>query len=181
MSVESELVNAPVPKLPEFEAENEYPEELVATLPGRPWVEVEYTNPLVSALAPPIEVMFPFAVAVVAVILDAACVVTVGNAAGTVNVFAPDVPPAGLGLKTVIETLVARVRSAAGIVATIVVAEIDVVASDVPFHCGTDELTKLVPVRVSVVFPLPAAVVVGLMLVKVGEGLLVVYVITIIP
>ena len=87
------------------------------------------------------------------------------------NVCAPEVPPPGVGLKTVIDALVATVRSDEGIVAAMLIAVTDVVASAVPFHWGTDELTKLVPVMVTAVLPLPGATSAGLMLEVVGMGL----------
>ena len=70
VSEERDAVKAPVEKLPLS--------VVVAVSPPERLVLVPHAKPLVVGLAPPVAVMLPFAVAVVAVREDADWVVTVG-------------------------------------------------------------------------------------------------------
>jgi hypothetical protein len=78
-------------------------------------------------------------------------------AALIVNVCAPDVPPPGVGLKTVTEAVPAVAMSLAGTAAVNCVALPGVVTNATPFHFTAEVLMKFVPVTVSVK-PAPPAV-----------------------
>ena len=90
----------------------------------------------------------------------------------TVNGCAVDVPPPGPGVTTVMDAAPAVVRSLAGMTAVSCVALTKLVVNAAPLKSATDELTKLVPVSVMVVFGAPTVAEVGLMPVSVGIGLL---------
>ena len=68
-----------------------------------------------------------------------------------------EVPPPGVGLKTVTLEVPALTKSVAGIVALNCVAFINVVARSVPFHRTFDVLLKFMPVTVSGRSALPAS------------------------
>src|SRR5271163_2900430 len=88
-----------------------------------------------------------------------------------VKVTAPDVPPPGVGLKTVTEAVPAVAMSPAGTAAVNCVPLTNVVVSPVPFHCTTETpLTKFVPVTVSVKPAPPAVAEVGKIVASVGAG-----------
>ena len=72
-----------------------------------------------------------------------------------VKVRGAEVPPPGAGVATVIGSVVAVVRSLAGIVAVNCVALTNVVVSAVPLKSAVEPLTKLVPVSVMVVSACP--------------------------
>jgi hypothetical protein len=88
----------------------------------------------------------------------------------TVKVDAPEVPPAGAGLKTVTERLPAVAISVARIAAVMEVALTNVVALATPLKLTTDEETKPVPVIVNVKAAPPAMAVVGAIEVIAGTG-----------
>jgi hypothetical protein len=88
------------------------------------------------------------------------------------NVFAAEVPPPGVGVKTVTEALPVAAISLARIWACRLVLLMKVVVRLLPFQRTTDAVTKLVPVAVSVNAPLPAAAVFGRTELNVGTGLL---------
>jgi hypothetical protein len=83
-----------------------------------------------------------------------------------------DVPPRGVGLKTVTFTLPAADRSFLDIAAVSFVLLTYVVVRSLPFQRTTEVAIKLVPVIVSVKSGAFTAAEVGLMLVIVGTGLL---------
>jgi hypothetical protein len=87
-----------------------------------------------------------------------------------VNVNEFDVPPPGVGFKTVIAAVPELAMSAAVIAAVNCVALTNVVVRALPFHCAVDPLMKLVPVNVSVNAAPPAPVDVGEIDVSVGTG-----------
>jgi hypothetical protein len=74
-----------------------------------------------------------------------------------VNVSAPEVPPAGVGVNTVTEAVPAVAMSLAGTAAVNCVALSGVVTSATPFHFTVEVLMKFVPVTVRVK-PAPPAV-----------------------
>src|SRR2546430_3172566 len=82
-----------------------------------------------------------------AVLGDREVSVGLGFGAVIVNVCGLDVPPPGVGVNTVTEALPAVAMSAVVICAVSCVLLPNVVARWLPFHCTTDELMKLVPVR----------------------------------
>jgi len=84
----------------------------------------------------------------------------------------PEVPPPGAALVTVTERVPLTVRSDAGTVAVRDVPDTKVVETGVPLTLAVDPFTKLVPVRVMVVAPLPAVIEFGLTELNVGTGLL---------
>src|SRR5436189_216603 len=88
----------------------------------------------------------------------------------TVSVCAPDVPPPGVVLKTVMLCVPAAVRSVAGMAAVSSVALTNVVARAVAAQLMTELALKFEPFTVSVKAPSPAVRVVGEMLVVVGTG-----------
>jgi hypothetical protein len=88
-----------------------------------------------------------------------------------VKVCALEVPPPGVGLKTVTLVVPAEAISAARIEAASWVDETYVVVRAVPFHLTTDPEMKLVPLTVSVKAEPPAVAELGLRLVVVGTGL----------
>ena len=90
-----------------------------------------------------------------------------------VNVSPEDVPPPGVGLKTVTVAVPADAMFAAGTIAVTLVAETYVVVRLVPFHLTTDDEMKLLPFTVKVNEALPAAAEVGLKEVAAGTGLLI--------
>jgi hypothetical protein len=92
--------------------------------------------------------------------------------AENVNV-ASDVPPPGVGLKTVTEAVFAMAMSAAGTVAVSEVALTKVVGSAEPFQFTTEVLTKLDPVAVNVKPEPPSFMEVGEIEVRIGAGLLI--------
>ena len=81
-------------------------------------------------------------------------------AALTVNDSPFDVPPPGVGLKTVTVEVPGSEISDAGTVAVNSV-ELTTVASAVPFHCTAEPFTKLVPVTISVNAAPPAVAELG--------------------
>jgi len=91
-----------------------------------------------------------------------------------VNVCALDVPPPGVGLKTVTLAVPAVVMSLAGMEAVSCVGPTYVVVRLPPFHLTTEVPTKFVPFTVRVKVELPANLLVGFRLVVVGDGLLMV-------
>ena len=92
-------------------------------------------------------------------------------AALMVKVSGLEVPPPGVGLKTVTLAVPAAAISEAGIAAVSWVAETYVVVRSAPFHRTFDVDTKLVPVTVRVKADPPAAAEVGEIEVRVGTGL----------
>src|SRR5438093_12123528 len=82
---------------------------------------------------------------------------SVGTRLLIVNVCALEVPPPGVGLKTVTGAVPAVAMSAVVICALSCVLLPNVVARWLPFHCTVDELVKFVPVRASVKAAPPAA------------------------
>ena len=102
--------------------------------------------------------------------VDGLIVVIVGDGFVMVKVAALDVPPPGVGLKTVTFAVPAVATSLAGMAAVSCVLETKVVGRSLPFQRTTAPLTKFVPVMVRVNPPLPATVVDGLMAVIVGDG-----------
>src|SRR5208337_4898297 len=88
----------------------------------------------------------------------------------TASVSALEVPPPGAGVVTATARLPAFANCAAGTTAVNWVAFPYVVASAVLPNSTTDCAQKPVPVTVSVVFPLPALIVVGEMLLITGAG-----------
>src|SRR5216683_1020825 len=93
-----------------------------------------------------------------------------GAAAMTANVRGAEVPPPGAGVTTVMESVPAAVRSDAGMTAVSCVPPLKVVGMAVPLKSAVEPETKLVPVRVTVVFGLPSVAELGLMLVRVGAA-----------
>jgi hypothetical protein len=85
-----------------------------------------------------------------------------------------DVPPPGVGLKTVTEGVPELARSEAGTAAVSEVALTNVVVSAVPFQFTTEPATKFVPVTVSVNADPPVSAELGESEVSVGAGLLMV-------
>jgi hypothetical protein len=88
-------------------------------------------------------------------------VVMVGTGSLTVKLAAPEVPPPGFGLVTVMLTVAALTRSLAGTCAVILVALENVVVSAAPFQLTTEPLTKLVPFTVNVNEAEPAVALAG--------------------
>src|SRR5438034_5891733 len=86
----------------------------------------------------------------------------------TVSVTAPDVPPPGPGVTTVIAAGPPVARSAAVSCAVSCVTDPNVVGLGVPFTCTTELPANPDPVAVSVKTPPPANTLVGLILVSVG-------------
>jgi hypothetical protein len=97
--------------------------------------------------------------------------VVVGTGLLIVKVWGLDVPPPGVGLKTVTLAVPAVAMSAARIDAVTWVALTYVVVRFVPFHLTTDPEMKLVPFTVRVKPAPPAVTELGLRLVVVGMGL----------
>jgi hypothetical protein len=89
----------------------------------------------------------------------------------TVNVCPAEVPPPGVGLKTVTEAVPAVAISEAGTAAVNWVALTNVVVKATPFHCTTEPATKFVPAIVRVKAGPPAVAVVGEIKPEVGTGL----------
>lgn len=85
-----------------------------------------------------------------------------------------ETPPPGVGLVTVTVAVPPLAMSAASIVACTLVLETNVVGRAPPFHRAVDEVTKFVPVIVSVKDGLPSSSTLGLSEVIVGTGLLIV-------
>ena len=94
-----------------------------------------------------------------------------GFVAVMLNVFAVEVPPPGVGVKTVTEALPVAAMSLARIWACSLVLLTNVVVRLLPFQRTTDEATKFDPVATSVKAPLPAAAVLGMIELSVGTGL----------
>src|SRR5438046_9987740 len=94
-----------------------------------------------------------------------------GTALLTVNVSAPEVPPPGVGEKTVTDAVPAVATSPAGIAACNWVPLTNVVVRALLFHRTTDPLTKFVPFTVSVKAPVPAVALLGTSEPSVGTGL----------
>ena len=88
-----------------------------------------------------------------------------------VNISALDVPPPGVGLKTVTEAVPAVAMSLWGTAAVNCVALPNVVVSAAPFHWTTELLTKLVPITTSVKPAPPAVAEEGESALTVGTGL----------
>ena len=95
----------------------------------------------------------------------------VGDGLLTAKLTALDVPPPGVGFKTVIAKVPPAAISAAVICAVNWVLLTKVVVRLLPLKRTTELLLKLVPVAVSVNAAVPAVLVVGLMLLSVGDGL----------
>jgi hypothetical protein len=109
--------------------------------------------------------------AVPAVLLVGLRLVIVGDGLLTVRVRACEVPPLGVGLKTVILNVPPTAMSAAGICVVNDVALTNVVVRLLPFKRMTELALKFVPVAVNVNAEPPAVRLVGLILLSVGEGL----------
>jgi hypothetical protein len=98
--------------------------------------------------------------------------VRVGTALIMVKVADPEVPPPGVALVTVMGTVPPVVMLEEAIVVVSDDDETNVVAAAPPFQLMVDApFTKLVPLTVSVKFPPPVVVDVGLMELRVGAGL----------
>src|SRR5436189_5102742 len=89
----------------------------------------------------------------------------------TVNVSAPEVPPPGVGEKTVTDAVPAVAMSPAVIAACNWVLLTNVVTRAPLFHCTTDPLTKFVPFTVRVKAAAPAVALLGASEPSVGTGL----------
>src|SRR5437762_6005479 len=89
----------------------------------------------------------------------------------TLSVCPLDVPPPGVGLKTVTVLVPVEATSVPGIVADSCVELRNVVVRFDPFTRTTEFATKLVPLTVSARPPFPSVTVAGTMLVVVGTGL----------
>jgi hypothetical protein len=96
----------------------------------------------------------------------------VGKGLVMVKVCPFEVPPPGVGLKTVTVRVAPATMSAAGMTAWSSVAETYVVVRFDAFHRTTEVGTKFVPVTVRVKVELPAITETGLRPVVVGTGLL---------
>lgn len=83
-------------------------------------------------------------------------------------------PPAGAGFTTVTEALPAAEMSPDGTAAVSCVLLTKVVVRPTPFHCTTDEGTKLLPITVSVNVGVPASPLDGEREATTGTGLLMV-------
>src|SRR5207247_1012075 len=94
-----------------------------------------------------------------------------GTALLTVNVSAPEVPPPGVGEKTVTDAVPAVAMSPAVIAACNWVPLTNVVARAPPFQRTTDPLTKFVPFTVRVKAAAPAVALPGVSEPIVGTGL----------
>src|SRR5438034_11093401 len=94
-----------------------------------------------------------------------------GTALLTVNVSAPEVPPPGVGEKTVTDAVPAVAMSPAVIAACNWVLLTNVVTRAPLFHCTTDPLTKFVPFTVRVKAAAPAVALPGDSEPIVGTGL----------
>ena len=88
----------------------------------------------------------------------------------TARVTAADVPPPGVGLKTVTETFPAEATSLVGIDAVSWVLLLNVVVRLEPFTCTTEPGTKFEPFTVRVNAALPAVMVLGEMFESDGAG-----------
>jgi hypothetical protein len=95
-----------------------------------------------------------------------------GFVAVTLKVFPLDVPPPGVGFRTVTEKFPVAETSLAKICACSCVLLTYVVVRLLPAQRTTDELLKFVPVALRVNAPLPTAAVLGLIELSVGDGLL---------
>src|SRR5439155_26693440 len=93
---------------------------------------------------------------------------SVGTRLLIVNVCALDVPPPGVGLKTVTGAVPAEAMSPARICAWSWVLLTKVVVRLLAFHRTTDEATKFVPVSVSVNVSLPTTALLGAIELRVG-------------
>ena len=109
-----------------------------------------------------------------AILLVGKMLVTVGIGLFTVSVRDVVVPPVGVGLKTVIAGVPAAATSAAVSCAVSWVALTRVVTRSFPLKRTIELPLKFVPVAVSTKSASPAVLVVGLILVRVGIGLLIV-------
>jgi hypothetical protein len=85
-----------------------------------------------------------------------------------VKVCALDVPPPGVGLKTVTDAVPAVAMSEAGMAAVNCIAETNVVVRLDPFHCTTELLSKLLPFTVRVNAAPPAVAELGLKPLRTG-------------
>ena len=110
-------------------------------------------------LAPPAPAVVGF--------MDAA----VGAGLSTVKVSALEVPPAGVGVETVTETVPLAAMSAAVICACSWVLDTKVVGRALPFQFTVESEIKFVPFTVSVKAAPPATAELGFMDAAVGEGL----------
>src|SRR3989442_761367 len=99
---------------------------------------------------------------------------SVGAGLLIVNVCALEVPPPGVGLKTVADAVPAVAMSLAEIAACSCVLLTKVVARSLPFHRTTDEAMKFVPVAVRVNPAPPATALLGEIELSVGTSLLIV-------
>lgn len=99
-------------------------------------------------------------------------VAMVGAGLLTVRVWAPDVPPPGAGLTTVIESVPPTAMSEAGTVTLMDVLEAKVVVNGTPLKYMVDEALKFVPMTVRMKDDPPAVTEAGLIDEVVGTGLL---------
>lgn len=106
--------------------------------------------------------------------LFGAIVLRTGTGLLIVNVRAAEVPPPGVGLKTVTNAVPADARFPDGTVAVSEVLEPKVVAKSAPFQRTTELELNPVPVRVIENEPEPATAEFGLSNVSVGTGLVIV-------
>jgi len=90
----------------------------------------------------------------------------------TVKVSALEVPPPGVGVETVTETVPLVAMSVLVICACSCVLDTKVVGRALPFQCTVESETKFVPLTVSVKLALPAGAALGLNDATVGTGLL---------
>ncbi|KKU66135.1 MAG: hypothetical protein UX90_C0001G0194 [Candidatus Wolfebacteria bacterium GW2011_GWD2_47_17] len=97
-------------------------------------------------------------------------VVTTGTRLRTTKLCPLEVPPPGVGLKTVIVEVPAVVRSDDGTVISNVVELMNEVIRSESFQRATEDATNPEPVKVTVVVPLCTSVDVGLMAVNTGVG-----------
>jgi len=105
-----------------------------------------------------------------AVLLLGEIEVSVGAGLLMVKVWVPDVPPPGVGVKTVTGTVPAAAMSLAEIVVVSCVLLTNEVIRGLPFQRMTDVIAKFVPVAVNVNAPPPAVTLVGEIELRVGTG-----------
>jgi hypothetical protein len=96
----------------------------------------------------------------------------IGTGLTTVKLTALDVPPPGVGVKTVIANVPRLAVSAAVIIAVSCVLLTNVVTRLLPANLTTELPAKFEPFTVRVKSPRPAPLLVGLIVLNVGVGLL---------
>lgn len=106
--------------------------------------------------------------------------VIVGAGLLIVKLAAPELPPPGVGLKTVTFAVPAEAASAAVMLADNCVLLAKVVVRSLPFQRTTEFATNPVPFTIKVKVLVPAVTALGLRLVIVGAGLLIVKVIALV-